>query len=276
MRWLQDRICSEVLYALPCKCPSSSALMLVWVRERVGSPCWAMPMHCGARLKPTQTLPCLPEQLTLSRRYSRTCERCCAVSVGSVVVECLISLYRNLRNIPFPIHTLSSDFRDHLLCFEHLLNNMTAFTDVPRHGGKASIYTGENIVPVSELSKVSSNTSRGSHDATITSNGTHCEDPFELSSQYAYTPRKIRVITIGAGFSGLIMAHKFQHRFPAMRAIVEHKIFESRSDVGGTWLANHYPGVQCDVPAHIYVGTSYHCSNAHILTIAGLSFRSKP
>ncbi len=78
-------------------------------------------------------------------------------------------------------------------------------------------------------------------------------NPFALSPDYAYTPRKVKVITIGAGFSGLLMAHKFQHRFPEMRDIVEHKIFESLHDVGGTWLLNNYPGVQCDVPAHIYV-----------------------
>lgn len=81
-------------------------------------------------------------------------------------------------------------------------------------------------------------------------------DPFELQSQYAYTPSKIKVFTIGAGFSGLLMAHKFQHRFPDMREIVDHTIFEARSDIGGTWLANHYPGVQCDVPAHIYVSAA--------------------
>ncbi|KAF4555237.1 Flavin-binding monooxygenase-like protein 6 [Elsinoe fawcettii] len=78
------------------------------------------------------------------------------------------------------------------------------------------------------------------------------DDAFELSSSWAYQPRKFKVITIGAGFSGLLMAHKFQHRFPKMKDIVEHKIFEARSDVGGTWLANHYPGVRNDVPAHIY------------------------
>lgn len=78
------------------------------------------------------------------------------------------------------------------------------------------------------------------------------DDAFELSSKYAYTPRKIKVFTIGAGFSGLLMAHKFQHRFPQMKDIVEHKIYEMRSDIGGTWLVNNYPGVQCDVPAHIY------------------------
>lgn len=74
-----------------------------------------------------------------------------------------------------------------------------------------------------------------------------------LNTDFAYTPRKIRVVTIGAGFSGLLIAHKFQHRFPELQDIVEHKIFEARKDVGGTWLVNTYPGVQCDVPSHIYV-----------------------
>lgn len=77
-------------------------------------------------------------------------------------------------------------------------------------------------------------------------------DPFLLHKQYAYTPRKLKVFTIGAGFSGLLIAHKFQHRFPEMQDIVDHTIFEARSEVGGTWLVNDYPGVQCDVPAHIY------------------------
>ncbi|KAK1142952.1 hypothetical protein N8T08_007193 [Aspergillus melleus] len=80
------------------------------------------------------------------------------------------------------------------------------------------------------------------------------EDPFTIpmSTDYAYTPRKLRVVTIGAGFSGLLMAHKIQHRFPELQEYVEHTIFEARNDVGGTWLINTYPGVQCDVPAHIY------------------------
>jgi hypothetical protein len=73
-----------------------------------------------------------------------------------------------------------------------------------------------------------------------------------LNQEYAFTPRKLRVATIGAGFSGLLMAHKFQHRFPELQDYVEHTIYEARSDVGGTWLINSYPGVQCDVPAHIY------------------------
>lgn len=73
-----------------------------------------------------------------------------------------------------------------------------------------------------------------------------------LNTDYAYKPRKLRVVTVGAGFSGLLMAHKFQHRFPELQEFVDHTLYEARSDVGGTWLINTYPGVQCDVPSHIY------------------------
>lgn len=70
----------------------------------------------------------------------------------------------------------------------------------------------------------------------------------------AWTPeRRLDIITIGAGFSGLIFAHKLQHQYPEMQQLVNHKIFEARDDIGGTWLVNRYPGVQCDIPAHIYV-----------------------
>ena len=68
----------------------------------------------------------------------------------------------------------------------------------------------------------------------------------------AYTIRRLRVVTIGAGFSGLILAHKFQHEFPDLQDFVDHTIFEMEDEVGGTWKVNTYPGVQCDVPAHIY------------------------
>lgn len=70
----------------------------------------------------------------------------------------------------------------------------------------------------------------------------------------AYTPmRKLKIVTIGAGFSGLLFAHKLQHQYAEMQSLVEHKIIESRDEIGGTWLVNTYPGIQCDVPAHIYV-----------------------
>ena len=87
-----------------------------------------------------------------------------------------------------------------------------------------------------------------------------------MDDKLAFTARKLRVITVGAGFSGLLMAHKFQHRFPEMDRTVDHTIFEKRGDYGGTWLANTYPGVQCDVPSHIYVRSFLHCKKRALLT----------
>lgn len=71
----------------------------------------------------------------------------------------------------------------------------------------------------------------------------------------AFTPRKkLRVVTIGAGYSGMIFAHKLQYKYEnELSTLIEHVIYESKSDAGGTWIANSYPGVQCDVPSHIYV-----------------------
>lgn len=74
-----------------------------------------------------------------------------------------------------------------------------------------------------------------------------------LNDAPAYKARKLRVVTIGAGYSGLTLAHKFQHQHPELQGIIDHTIYESRKELGGTWLVNTYPGVVCDVPSHIYV-----------------------
>ncbi|KAJ3455830.1 hypothetical protein MRS44_017312 [Fusarium solani] len=131
---------------------------------------------------------------------------------------------------------------------------MPALTETPIPTARAVPKAADLLqTPSTEPPEVAGNRDKFRHsaNAAASTNG-HTEDPFKLSPKFAYTPRRIKVITIGAGFSGLLMAHKFQHRFPEMQDIVDHTIFEARSDVGGTWLANHYPGVQCDVPAHIY------------------------
>lgn len=127
---------------------------------------------------------------------------------------------------------------------------MPAFVESPE--AKAEEAGDLSGMPATELPELDMKTEDIRNGANGHTNG-QSTDPFKLSQEFAYTPRRIRVITIGAGFSGLLMAHKFQHRFPEMEDIVDHTIFEARSDIGGTWLANNYPGVQCDVPAHIYV-----------------------
>jgi hypothetical protein len=75
-----------------------------------------------------------------------------------------------------------------------------------------------------------------------------------LNDVPAFTPtKKLRVVIIGAGYSGLIMAHKlmYEHK-DAMEPLVDFTILEAKSVPGGTWVDNTYPGVLCDVPSAIY------------------------
>ncbi|MCV7176295.1 flavin-containing monooxygenase [Mycolicibacterium sphagni] len=59
--------------------------------------------------------------------------------------------------------------------------------------------------------------------------------------------KNVRIAIVGAGFSGIAAALKL--RAAGHRDIV---VYERAADVGGTWLANTYPGVACDAPSHVY------------------------
>ncbi|HEY1972111.1 MAG TPA: NAD(P)/FAD-dependent oxidoreductase, partial [Pseudonocardia sp.] len=61
--------------------------------------------------------------------------------------------------------------------------------------------------------------------------------------------REFRVAIIGAGFSGLAMAHRCR------QAGIEFVVLEKNPDVGGTWAENTYPGCRVDVPSHLYTFT---------------------
>ena len=56
-----------------------------------------------------------------------------------------------------------------------------------------------------------------------------------------------RVLIIGSGFSGIGMGVKLQKA-----GINGFVILEKAHEFGGTWRDNIYPGVACDVPAHLY------------------------
>ncbi|KAK1470009.1 hypothetical protein CMEL01_01776 [Colletotrichum melonis] len=60
--------------------------------------------------------------------------------------------------------------------------------------------------------------------------------------------RKVRVICVGAGFSGIgASIHLREH----IRDI-DFQIYEAADDVGGVWHHNRYAGAACDIPAHSY------------------------
>ncbi|KAL5324751.1 hypothetical protein ACEPPN_005867 [Leptodophora sp. 'Broadleaf-Isolate-01'] len=74
----------------------------------------------------------------------------------------------------------------------------------------------------------------------------------QLLDQPLHSERKLRLVCVGAGFAGLILAHKIKYDWK-MDNFIDFQIYEKNPDVGGTWYENRYPGVACDVPAHSYV-----------------------
>jgi cation diffusion facilitator CzcD-associated flavoprotein CzcO len=54
--------------------------------------------------------------------------------------------------------------------------------------------------------------------------------------------RPMRVVTVGAGYSGIMLAYKIERELQN----VEHVIYEKNGDIGGAWLENRYPNCACD------------------------------
>ncbi|BCS25444.1 flavin-containing monooxygenase [Aspergillus puulaauensis] len=73
---------------------------------------------------------------------------------------------------------------------------------------------------------------------------------YEIREEPIHTRRPIRVICLGAGYSGILMGIIWNQRMQSRNA--ELVIYERNNDIGGTWLENRYPGCQCDIPAHNY------------------------
>ncbi|KLO96743.1 Uncharacterized protein LW93_10123 [Fusarium fujikuroi] len=69
-----------------------------------------------------------------------------------------------------------------------------------------------------------------------------------MSVQAHSKPRKLRIIHVGAGASGLLTAYKAER----MLQNYELVCYDKNPVIGGTWYENRYPGCACDVPAHIY------------------------
>lgn len=63
-----------------------------------------------------------------------------------------------------------------------------------------------------------------------------------LLQEPAYKPRRIRIVCVGAGYSGLMIAYEVKHN-KALEGFIDLTIYDKNEDVGGTWLENRYPGV---------------------------------
>jgi len=59
--------------------------------------------------------------------------------------------------------------------------------------------------------------------------------------------RAVKVVIVGGGVGGIAQAIALQRQ-----GIDDLVILERNERVGGTWQANTYPGLACDVPSHLY------------------------
>ncbi|KAK5992773.1 FAD-binding monooxygenase aflW [Cladobotryum mycophilum] len=75
--------------------------------------------------------------------------------------------------------------------------------------------------------------------------------PTKLVNRFIDEPREIRVAVIGAGLAGVSAGILLPAKVPGIKLT----IFDKNAEVGGTWFENIYPGVRCDVPAHVYQST---------------------
>jgi hydroxyversicolorone monooxygenase len=74
-------------------------------------------------------------------------------------------------------------------------------------------------------------------------NGVERDAAYQIPDIVLNSPvtRKLRVLSIGAGVSGIMNAYKIQKHC----VNVEHVMYEKNEDIGGTWLENRYPGCGC-------------------------------
>lgn len=63
--------------------------------------------------------------------------------------------------------------------------------------------------------------------------------------QTVMTPRPVRVVCIGAGFAGLMLAHRI--KYDEKYKFIDFQVYEKNGGIGGTWYENRYPGAACDV-----------------------------
>ncbi|EMC95153.1 hypothetical protein BAUCODRAFT_527822 [Baudoinia panamericana UAMH 10762] len=79
-------------------------------------------------------------------------------------------------------------------------------------------------------------------------NGVKAEPEWLLHDVPVENQRPIRVIVIGAGYSGVYCGI----RIPERIRNCDLTIYEKNDGIGGTWYENRYPGAACDVPSHSY------------------------
>ncbi|KAG6831614.1 hypothetical protein H0H87_004676 [Tephrocybe sp. NHM501043] len=78
------------------------------------------------------------------------------------------------------------------------------------------------------------------------------EVPHPRIQEPIHTERPMKIICIGAGASGLLLAYKLQRSFNNFELL----LYEKNEDISGTWFENRYPGPPNPNWSSVYAGSS--------------------
>jgi cation diffusion facilitator CzcD-associated flavoprotein CzcO len=59
----------------------------------------------------------------------------------------------------------------------------------------------------------------------------------------------VPVVTIGAGYSGVLLAYKLERELQN----VEYVVYEKNGNIDGAWLENRYPNCACDGTLSVFL-----------------------
>lgn len=82
------------------------------------------------------------------------------------------------------------------------------------------------------------------HETNGTTNHKEAASDFQLNDEVLENFRPVKVIVIGAGYSGIYCGIRIPERLRNCELV----IYEKNAGLGGTWFENKYPGCACDIP----------------------------
>ncbi|WP_416973706.1 flavin-containing monooxygenase [Streptomyces sp. 4F14] len=79
--------------------------------------------------------------------------------------------------------------------------------------------------------------------------GFYADDPYTPdTAERQPLQDRVDVVVVGGGFGGLLAGARLRQQ--GVRRV---RVVETGGDFGGTWYWNRYPGIHCDIEAHVYL-----------------------
>lgn len=106
-----------------------------------------------------------------------------------------------------------------------------------------SVNGSEDLRSIPIVSNHDTNKLAGVVIQNLTTNQIKSDLEYKVSETPLGTIKEVKIITLGAGASGINMAYQVKRHLRN----VTHVVYEKNESIGGTWFENRYPGCKCDI-----------------------------